>query len=206
MRKTLVTLVLFLAIANAIPQGLVNFYNNSTTAVYWSSWWSPVPQPISGPPGSYYFGLLTAPPGPIDWPQGFTFTGIYATNTGVAGMFSGGTAVAVPGWAAGMDRNYFVAGWSADKGRTWQQSWLTDSLSQPAFFGVSAVTDGVAGGFNGTASIPPFNLFDLFDTRTGLPGFSLGTNLVPEPSTLCLALLGATTLMLHLRTGQRKLG
>src|SRR6266567_3057253 len=49
---------------------------------------------ISGPAGSYYFGLLISAPGA----NAFTFTGIYATNSATAAGRFVRNNVAVPGW------------------------------------------------------------------------------------------------------------
>jgi hypothetical protein len=62
--------------------------------------------------GQFYFALLTAPAGSRFFQQ-FTFTGQYATNTGAAGIFNGGSDVSVPGWAPGTSMSYVVFGWSS---------------------------------------------------------------------------------------------
>src|ERR1051326_1918816 len=98
--KTRHRMLHFLAIAfitgTTLAQGLVNFQNNSSTLVRTG----PDGQLMSGPPGSYYFALLFDPQynanDPND-PLNYTFTGLYATNLATAGLFSGGSSVAVPG-------------------------------------------------------------------------------------------------------------
>ncbi|HZR16622.1 MAG TPA: hypothetical protein VFE51_04785, partial [Verrucomicrobiae bacterium] len=50
---------------------------------------------ITGPVGSYYFGLFIAPAGTVDR-YAFAFTGVYATNSSAPGRISGGIVV-VPG-------------------------------------------------------------------------------------------------------------
>jgi hypothetical protein len=51
---------------------------------------------MSGPAGSYYFGLFVYGQNHC----GCSFTRIYAMNTGIDGLFGGGTASA-PGWEVG---------------------------------------------------------------------------------------------------------
>jgi hypothetical protein len=97
-----------------------------------------------------------------------------------------------------------VAGWSASLGTTFNSSWLANNVPKPGtdpiwtsggFFGLSPIASGVA-----TASpAPPFPLFG----GTGLPGFVLnpvgGTAVVPEPSSMALAGLGAAALLIFRR-------
>jgi hypothetical protein len=185
MKKCLLILPLSLAATALYAQGLVNFANTPNTLVSVEPLVYP-PQPytiMSGPPGSYYFGLFLGAPNP----GSYTFTGIYATNAGVNGLFSGGV-VAVPGWAPGTSHLYFVAGWDAASGHDFQPVWLT-GLGVSSF-GVSLVGTGTAGD---GASISTLNLFDGGSTIQG--GLQLGNNLVPEPSTVALAIVGATVLM-----------
>jgi hypothetical protein len=177
-----------------MAQGLVNFANTPTTLVTAQAFQVNGPYSImSGPPGSYYFGLFFGIPNN----GSYTFTGIYATNTGVDGLFSGGT-VAVPGWAAGTSQTYFVAGWSAFMGHSFNPMWFGGSVGD---FGASINASGVAG--NGS-SIPTLNLFDG-GGNTIMEGFELRNTLIPEPSTAALASLGAATLMIFCGSQKGKL-
>jgi hypothetical protein len=165
---------------SSYAQGLVNFNNTASTLI--SAFTGTANPPISGPAGSYYFGLLIAPTNVTSLSQ-FTFAGIYATNTGVDGMFAGGSIVSVPNWAAGTSQNYRVAGWWVGMGPYFTPAWLVDPGS--AVFGVSAVGSGIAGGSAGGSNFPAL---DLFGGTSGLQqGFTLYPQaLVPEPSTLGL--------------------
>jgi hypothetical protein len=192
-KKHLITLSLSLAATTTFTQGLVNFANTPTTLVSISPLVYP-PKPasiMSGPPGSYYFGLFLLNS------KNYTFTGIYATNTGINGLFSGGT-VAVPGWAPGTSQEYFVAGWSAAfMGHDFRPIWLTGSQIL-GNFGMSPGAFGIAGN---ASSIPTLNLFE----GSGIPfGFELYNNLVPEPATAVLAMLGAATVAILRRSGTLK--
>ena len=95
-------LVIFLSIlvftVAGYGQGLVNFLNSPTTLVSLLMPGDVVPVSIQWPPGSYYFGLLTGPAGTTNLSQ-FSFSGAYGTNQAVIGRFSGGSGIAVSGWA-----------------------------------------------------------------------------------------------------------
>src|SRR5579862_7957004 len=104
-------------------------------------------------PGTYYFSLLTAPPGTTD-PTLFSFSGVYATNLSAAGRFFGGTFLAVPNWAVGTNKAFLIAGWSASLGVDWRQAWLNRTFTAPGYFGLSSIGSGVAGGIIDT-NLPP---------------------------------------------------
>jgi len=174
-----------------LAQGLVNFANTPNTLVsaqglVFSNFQKTV-SIMSGQRGSYYFALLVGTPGNFD----FTFTGFYATNTGVDGLFSGGT-VASFDWAPGTSRSYIVAGWSADLGTTFSPAWLSKP-PDGGDFGLSAYGIGTAG--NGT-TIPILNLFDGGDNTISM-GFTLSNKLIPEPSTASLIAIGAGVSLLY---------
>jgi hypothetical protein len=129
----------------AFAQGLVSFANGPTTLISISTNFGAIPTTYAAsPPGSYYFGLLTATSaaGP------FTFTGIYATNTTDAGRFGPSSYTpTVPGWAPGATMFYEVVGWSASLGVNFNPNWLRGNFNEIAgLFGVSPVASGVAGG------------------------------------------------------------
>ena len=96
MKEIFLALSLVTAVPAVFAQGTVIFANTQTTLV--SSGPAGLALPISGPPGSYYFGLLIAPVGTLAASQ-FAFTGVYATNSAVAGrILPSGYSPAVPGW------------------------------------------------------------------------------------------------------------
>jgi hypothetical protein len=171
--------------SGVFAQGLINFFNNANTLV------SAYPgTPISAPVGSFYFGLLTSTN-----ISNFTFSGVYGTNQAVAGRFTGGANVQVAGWAPGTSRYFEVVGWSASLGPTFNPSWFF-STPNATFFGSSAIGSGLAGGFNGTGTLPNLN---IFGGATGIQsGFALLTP-VPEPSATSLAVAGGILLVIHRR-------
>jgi len=193
MKKLAAILCLTAMATGAFAQGVVIFNNNPATLVS-SGASAQTATAISGTAGSYYFGLLTSPTGGAGT---WTFANLYATNSAAAaGRFIGGT-VPVSGWAPGTTQSYQVAGWSSTLGATFNPSWL---VTQPAngFFGTSAIASGVAGGTTaGGQSFPTLPLFG----GTGIgTGFALtGASVVPEPSSMALAGLGAAALLIFRR-------
>ena len=146
--KKVAAILLASALTNgAFAQGLVTFANSPTTLISLYTSFGAIPTNYAAsPPGSYYFGLLTATSaaGP------FTFTGVYATNTADAGRFGPDSYMpTVPGWVPGTTMFYEVTGWSASLGVTFYPNWLTRNFGTGApagFFGVSTVGSGAAGG------------------------------------------------------------
>lgn len=169
--------------ASLFAQGLVNFANTPTTLVSAQALqYNGAFSVMTGPPGTYYFELF------LGTPANYTLTGLYATNTGVDGLFSGGT-VSVPGWAAGASQTYFVAGWSSFMGHDFDPVWFHDSGGDFGAIGGSGVAgDGI--------SVPALNLFDG-GGNTIMFGFQLRNTLVPEPSTAAIAGVGAGLMLLH---------
>jgi hypothetical protein len=185
--RVVVAVVLALSITRTlVAQGLVNFYNDATTPVYTQLIGEPT-SIMSGPRDSFYFGLLIGDPlDGVNW----TFTGLYATNTGVNGLVSGGT-VAVPGWLPGTTTNFGVAGWSSDLGHDWDP--VLFATGRGYLGSISGI--GVAG--NGS-TIPVLNLFNSFGN-----GFVLQSN-VPEPSISSLVAVGAGASLLCRRRQKAK--
>jgi hypothetical protein len=136
-----ISLLFLMATWTTAGQGLVTFLNWSNETVTAGSVGQQTA--ISGPVGSYYFGLLIAAPGTAD-PSQFIFTDVYATNlNGAPGRLYGGSAVPVPGWFAGAEMSYMVAGWSASLGHDWSPQWQSGIFATTGYFGFSTVATGV---------------------------------------------------------------
>src|SRR6516165_4720031 len=119
MKLSLVCTSVLLVVSSGFAQGTVLFANTPSTLA--SAGIAGQEAPISGSPGSYYFGLLISTAGSTS-PAQFAFTGNYATNRGggsLAGLFSAGPVSVVPGWAPCTVATYFVAGWSSSLGHDW---------------------------------------------------------------------------------------
>jgi hypothetical protein len=183
--KIIVAVLLLKVVTSLFAQGLVNFANTPNTLVSahlitftngqrYETW-----SAISGPRDSYYFALLTGTPGDI---SSFTFTGLYATNTGVDGLFSVGT-VAVPNWAPGTTKSYEVAGWAADLGPAFNPAWIRNNPPDSLYlFGVSAVGVASAGADTPQIKLSAFIIGDsinvswspLVGTLQSSPSLGLG--------------------------------
>jgi hypothetical protein len=192
MKTSFTALSISMVAAMACSQGAVDLVNGAQNILITAG---PVDHEalISGPPGSYYFGLLVAPTGTAD-PSLFSFAEVYATNRGsmFPGQLRGGFDTAT-GWGTGVTMSYLVAGWSSSLGHDWNKGWLGGSFGSAGFFGLSTVASGTAGGPSGGV---PFVAWPLFETSVGI---TTGWNLapVPEPSSASIAALGVLTLMLY---------
>lgn len=192
MKKLAVMLCLTALATGVYAQGLINFFNNATTLV------SDNGVATSGPVGAYYFGLFIAPEGTSD-PMAFAFSGLYGTNQASAGRFTGGANQGMPNFPAGQTRAILVRGWSADLGHDWNPEWLQmvfPGATPTSVYGTSAIAPTfIAGGFDGTGTIPTLV---AFGGTTGIQG-GLSLELVPEPTSLALAGLGAAALLIFRR-------
>jgi hypothetical protein len=199
MKTILVAGLVAMSVSMTFAQGTVVFANTPTTLV--SS--GPMGQeaPITGSPGSFFFGLLIAPPGTVA-PSQFTFTGVYATNAAIAGRILPASYVpVVPGWPIVATISFLVAGWSASLGHDWNQQWMSGSFGEAGYFGLSTIGTGMSGSPFGQA-VPPLPLFGPANTTVINTGWNL--NPVPEPSTVALLALGTMTLMLRPRSAARR--
>ena len=127
----------------------------------------------------------------------WTFTGVYATNTGVAtgGRLNGGAGVTtLQGWTPGQTNSYLVLGWSGNlakfdvntilndlrgsqlHGGFWDGGFFGATNIDNAFVGASAIGFGEAGG--GTTGLPALGLFGGANTAEGNP---IGANPNPSP-------------------------
>lgn len=179
------------SLTGASAQGLINFFNTSSTLVTTD----PPSGGTVGPHlGSYLFALLTSPVGE----NNFTFAGVYGTNQAVAGRFSGGFGVAVNGWAPGTARDFEVVGWSSSEGTIFNPAWLTGDFATEGRFGISSVGTGVAGGATSIGTLPNLN---IFGGATGIQsGFALLlVTPIPEPSGNALIGCGLAVLMVSRR-------
>ena len=189
--RTLLALVSLCWLPSTVAgQGTVSFINGPGTLI---SAGAPGQETlISGPPGSYYFGLLIASPGTTQ-PNQFTFPAVYATNDATfPGRLLGGV-VPVNGWGVNTFESFLVAGWSASLGHDWDPQWLNGAFSASGFFGLSSIATGMSGG----PGLPPSPGLHLFGGPTGIQtGFNLFP--VPEPSVLSLGITAGALLLARL--------
>jgi len=211
MKKILTIAALMGAASLSFGQGTVNFSAGASTATRISTNSAP-----GGPStgailqarDSYYFALFVAPSttgtnapsGPYDPTlNGFQFTGILGTNSGVLGRMTGNGATDNPivnGFPLGSTATFTVVGWSSNIGNTWAQaeSWFAAGFNQTGFWGNSAVATGVQMGGGAT----PAGV--IFGANPGqIAGFTLGMQPAPEPTSFALAGLGAAAMMIFRR-------
>jgi hypothetical protein len=204
-------------VAQIYGQGLVTFANTGTTLVYTNSASFGGTRGLTAPlPGSFIFALFTAPSTVTTvtaqdlLSRTWTFTGLYATNTAQAGRFKGGAGLAI-GWPPGLTNSFAVLGWSTSAGVAWAQisaelngaqfafgSWYGGAVVGGAFYGLSAVSSGAAGGTDPATGqlLQPFPLFGALPNSQGFPlttGFDL-YGVMPEPSLPSFLILGWLTL------------
>jgi hypothetical protein len=160
MRLLLPILSLSALCITTFGQGIVNFANTPSTLVSYATEQNRTGL-ISGPAGSWYFGLLTSASGSEGT---FSFAGVYATNSAIApGRFVNNGAV-VPGWAVGAPLWYRVIGWHSSLGSKFNPGWL----ALPARVALSQKALGTAGGTDSRGRpFPPLPLFDGMGIGSG---------------------------------------
>jgi len=193
MKKYLSMLAVVAVAASAFAQGTVNFANNSSTLVK-------LPDGTSVPKDQGYVQLLWAPSGTAAtaWNPSQNLTAWLAANPGWnaiatsikpmvgAGRFSGG-GITVPTATPGAPIQAAVASWAS-----------TAQSFDAAFTAGSPI--GVTSAFalnTGNPSTTPPGTPNPLTTATGFTGVNLVV--VPEPSTLALAGLGAAALLIFRR-------
>jgi len=207
------------AVSLSYGQGTVNF-SAGASATTRESTNSVMGGPTTGqtqPAGAYYYALFQSAVGndgstiatsstygtSLDpTTGGFTFTGLFGTNTAAVGRFTGnpGTDNAVVNGATGSSANFVVVGWSANiAGADWNafRTWYANgnNVQFTGWAGRSGVAQNVqlGGGLTPAGTI--------FGAGAGqVSGFVLGRlDPVPEPSTMALAGLGAAALVIFRR-------
>jgi hypothetical protein len=222
MKKLLITSVVLSAVVTSFAQGYINYGNTTGTIVTTNSIVNYLGTQVNAagvtgnasasgvaPQGFYYALLVQSYSGTTAGnaitslsAEGWSFGGIYATNSLSSGRFTGGTDVGVSGTTAGGNYQFVVVGFSANEttdGADWAQilnSLTTGSwLNQSGVVGISSV-----GVVNSIAGAPPSTSSTLFGVAPGIVApFVLDSVAVPEPGTLALAALGGASLLMFRR-------
>jgi hypothetical protein len=188
--KKLAILLFAAAVAStgsALAQGTVVFNNASSSLVRVNDPVAGTAVPIGATSG--YGGLLVG----LFWgAQGAaegSLVQIGATTSinPIAGRYSGGQRVTGAGTAAGATGTFQIRAWSADLGADWAAA---STSGATGWIGKSALFDSATGG----AGSPASPAVPLANT---VPGFAV--TLVPEPSVVALAVLGAGALLFRRR-------
>lgn len=181
--------------ANIYAQGLVNFFNNSSTLVTLLDENIVNLGPTPGTLGGFRYELFVAPAGTSN-PNLFTTTGLIATNTATIGRFSGGANLAIPGHVPGATVSILIRGWTASFGTNYVSAspYFVVIGSPTGHVGQSSIAlNYVLGGFDGSTTLPTL---PAFGGSQGIQtGFSLFSNqFIPEPATSALTMFGLVAL------------
>lgn len=198
MKKILIAVGLAALVTSAGAQGLINFFNSPATLITLRDDQGNSLGNMPGVAGQYYFQLFVAPAGTST--DGALFQpSIMGTNQASAGRFSGGANVGVAGAPAGQTRAILVRGWSASYGADYAAALAAWNSGVVGYMGSSVVAPNfVFGGFDGIGTIPTSPAFGGSFGIQG--GFALAAPaVVPEPSSMVLAGLGAASLLLFRR-------
>lgn len=196
MKKILITLSLAAIVSSSQAQGLINFFNSASTLVTLSSNAVNLGS-TPGTLGQFRYELFVAPAGTLT-PASFTGTGVIGTNQAAAGRFTGGANVGVPLNPAGSTRAIMVRGWSSNLGSTWAAAKLNEGVIG-GFFGESAIAPSfILGGFDGVGTLPTLPAFSGTAISTGF-ALTYVPSIIPEPSSMALAGLGAASLLIFRR-------
>ncbi len=197
MKKVLIAIGLAALVSSSQAQGLINFLNSSTSLVTLSSngvSMGSTPTTLGG----YRYELFSAPAGTAT-SSAFVASGLIATNTAQAGRFVAGNGLAIPGQPLGGTCAILVRGWSANLGNNYAQA-LANQAALGGFIGESSIAlNFLLGGDGGAGNIPTS---PAFGGSSGIQGgfvLNYGGGIVPEPSSMVLAGLGAASLLLFRR-------
>jgi hypothetical protein len=203
MKKLLTLVALVGATTLSFAQGYVNFANSSATLI------SADGAAAGGAAGGYYYAVFLAPSTTVtaigQSAGAFTnpaFQVVGGTNVSIAtaGRMATRNALNVGGTAGGTV-DFLVRGWSANAGATWAEAlafWNNGAPAQNMFIGQSLIGNDIILGDGG--ALPNITLFGVGGNQVG--GFNMPLvpgGVVPEPSSLALAGLGAASLLLFRR-------
>jgi len=202
MKKALLTLAATAMASSALAQGVITFYNNNiinptTGATYRAGIFQdndiltkgdPKGDSTTGAGAGFTAGLFLA--SDLNTPLATT---TFRTASAQE-VFAGTADVPVPGVAPGQTANLVIRAWST--AAVTYAAAAADSGVNKWQYGSQAFTSKPLGGPNPNPPPPSFFNPDI----APFTGFEMDTNVVPEPSTIALGLVGAVgALMLRRR-------
>ncbi len=228
MKKAFTLIVLIATPSIILAQGSVAFNNSTGLVQQWTSAYDPTLAPV--PVGGGFVQLIAAPKGnPLLHPLGVdtgssgfipqysSLAGFLADNPGWAvarsgdgfgdlygplapapilapGIFNGGTGF-IGNIGNGADADYVVIGWTGPYA-TYDDAYAAD-LANPnsSFLGMSAIAT------THTGFISPWSPYPVIPLLNTFQGMTLAPAVIPEPTAVLLAGLGAVALLLSRRRG-----
>lgn len=207
MNKILGIITLVGATFYASAQGTVNFVNTSSSLL--SAGGTTILSRNNG--GLYYFAVFLAPSttagaagtsSSLTDPN-FQIVGTYNTNSPTAnGALVNRSAVDVGtsrGYGPGTTVDFIVRGWSANAGTTWAEAlayWNNGNPLTDIYIGQSLIGNDI---LLGGGAIGNTALFGVGPNQIGGFNMALVPGVVPEPTSMALAGLGAASLLLFRR-------
>lgn len=181
--KKFIALAITLAASAAYGQGTVNLSNNVGAKIF------PILTPSGGivSGAGYSIGVYKA-----GTPEVLGAGIVFATANG---RFNAGTGAAIPGVAAGAKASLVVRAWDNAGG-------TINSYADATIKGESApFSTGTLGGDpDGDGPLLPITPIGMVvEGVGGFTSFSLGTTVVPEPTTIALGAIGAAALLIRRR-------
>ena len=183
MKKLLLGACSLLASANLFAQGTITFANNNATAVY---------NDLTGDKlmagNTFQAGLFWAVDGTSDQSL-FVQIGAATNIQPLEGLYSGGTRTTPNGTPGGSAAMFQVRVWETAYGNSYDAV-VANGTQQNGRLGLAGKSDVVRVVTGNPSGIPPSVPTSL--VANGLQGFTV--NVVPEPSVIGLACLGAAAL------------
>jgi hypothetical protein len=200
--KKLLTIIALAGVATLThAQGIINWQNSTATLI--SAGGSSTPNVA----GQFIYAVFIAPSSTVTTSNqpsaildsAFQSAVAYNTNAAAAGRLNTRNGLDV-GFAPGTTVDVIIRGWSVNAGRTWAEAlayWNNGAPATDMYIGGSLIAnDFVLGG----GAIPVNNVMGVTPNVVG--GFNMGLVpgvIVPEPSSMALAGIGAAALLLFRR-------
>jgi hypothetical protein len=201
MKKLVLTAICVTAISlGALAQGTFNFGNSAATLITLTSNGVSYGSTPASSAMQFRYQLFIAPAGTAN-AGSFTATSTFATNLPAVGRLNGGNGLTVPGTPAGGTGAVLLRGWSSNLGADYASALAAWNSGAGGWLGESSIAGQFLwGGDPGTGVAVPAS--PLFGGGNGIQtGFAMiwQGGVVPEPSSMALAGLGAASLLLFRR-------